>query len=422
MFSNRKIEKYLFFMLAIQVLGFLYFISFFKVNSYLPSPFVFDKFDTFQDLYNSMIWTQTNRMYSEWHSVYPPFVFFLLKVFSSLTGYMNNLKISEERILNTNILSLYLVWAFISPILIMNFEAWKNVKFNQKALIYFIFILSPVFLFTLERANLVIIAPFFLAFFLNKNSFIKIVSAAILINIKPNYIFLLLFFALKKDWKLLASTISLSGFFFLIFGIFSGDNILNFIRNLFLFHGSQVISFPNQFIASGNLFGIVKVINNNLFLEALRNFSGFDFNLLSKALGWFFLAIIFLVTSVMLLKVFLAKPDLVNQDLLNCFIVLMILNLGSFNMLYNLITIFPLLPYLLKLNDRYILISLFVIFASFSFFYFDRDGLMIQYSFIARDYVRVGLQLTIQSLLLPVFNFLLFLRVSRKIINENKTT
>jgi hypothetical protein len=421
MFSNKKIEKYLFFMLAIQALGSLYFISFFKANSYLPSPFVIDKFDTFQDLYNSMIWTHNNRMYTEWHSVYPPFVFFLLKVFSALTGFINNLMFGEVRILNTTIMSLYLVWAFISPILIMNFEAWKNVKFNQKFLIYLIFILSPVFLFTLERANLVIIAPFFLAFFLSKKSFFKILSAAILINIKPNYIFLLLFFALKKDWKLLASTIFLSGFFFLIFGIFSGDSFFEFFRNLFLFNEVQVISFHNQIIASGNLFGILSAISHNSSLTTLNSFSGLDFSLTFKVLRWFFLAIIFLITSVLLLKVFLAKPDLVNQDLLQCFIVLLILNFGSFNMLYNLIIIFPLLPYFIKLNDRYITISLFVIFASFSFVYFEVGKGVIQYSFIAKDYVMVALQLPIQSLLLPVFNFLIFFRITRKIINDIKT-
>jgi len=66
--------------LIINALGLAYYISHVIEYGYLPSPFVYDKSDTFMDLFNTMYWAYYEGRYTDWGSVYPPLGFLFLKI------------------------------------------------------------------------------------------------------------------------------------------------------------------------------------------------------------------------------------------------------------------------------------------------------------------------------------------------------
>jgi hypothetical protein len=65
---------------TIQLLSVYYYFMYFADNGYLPSPFVFDKSDSFMDLFHPMWWASNEGRYTEWASVYPPLNFILLNI------------------------------------------------------------------------------------------------------------------------------------------------------------------------------------------------------------------------------------------------------------------------------------------------------------------------------------------------------
>jgi len=76
-----KVLAYLSIVLLLNIAGLWYYIDYFASNGYLPSPFVYDKSDTFMDLFNTMYWVYDDGRYTDWGSVYPPLGFFYFEVY-----------------------------------------------------------------------------------------------------------------------------------------------------------------------------------------------------------------------------------------------------------------------------------------------------------------------------------------------------
>ena len=46
-----------------------YYLFFLNSHGYLPTPFIYDKSDTFMDFFHTMIWADRDGRYTEWGSV-----------------------------------------------------------------------------------------------------------------------------------------------------------------------------------------------------------------------------------------------------------------------------------------------------------------------------------------------------------------
>ena len=76
---SERTTRLLFACCVIQIAGCIYFWLSFTQNGYLPSPFVYDKADTFMDFFHTMYWADEPGRYTDWGSVYPPLNFLFLK-------------------------------------------------------------------------------------------------------------------------------------------------------------------------------------------------------------------------------------------------------------------------------------------------------------------------------------------------------
>ena len=77
--SNRTVILILSAALLVQFGALAWYAVFFRTHGYLPEPFVYNKFDTFMDMYNPL-WWNTSDKYGRWGSVYPPLNFLVLDV------------------------------------------------------------------------------------------------------------------------------------------------------------------------------------------------------------------------------------------------------------------------------------------------------------------------------------------------------
>lgn len=343
-------------------------------NHFLPYPFPPDPADTFMDLFNTLYWTSTNKMYSLWHSVYPPLNFLLIKFISIIFSYKSSMSSVASRELSESIFFVSFIYLMIFPALIIKFKSWDVFLTWEKVAIYFIFILSPAFLFAVERANLILLVPIIIAFTLSQHSLSKILGIAILVNLKINFILLFIYFLIIKDIKSLLKCLIISLLIFLISALNLSDNSLLIFGNLFNFIDEDVISLSNQIYASINFFGITKIFSY-LFLNSDK----YDLLLYVKSHDSLkFLVFILNLSLISILTYFAIKlssfldKNKLDKDSNELFILtlLITLNIGSFNMLYNLIIIFPLFPFIFKTNLPLLKLVFLLLFVQIDPFYF----------------------------------------------------
>src|SRR5664279_5839562 len=65
--------------LALQIGSLVYYAWYLCTDGYLPAPFIFNKLDTFMDLYNPLWWSGEEGKYGEWRSIYPPLNYVILE-------------------------------------------------------------------------------------------------------------------------------------------------------------------------------------------------------------------------------------------------------------------------------------------------------------------------------------------------------
>ena len=170
---------------ALSIIYFVYIVSFYFNNSYLPAPFVVNKNDTFMDFYNVLHWSLRDGAYTEWYSIYPPLNFLITKVFQLLIldDPSGGSILLRDKIGNKII---YLIITYILCIFISIKISCKDIFTKKIEVLYFIIIvMSAPFLFALERANLIILTvPLLSLYIYSNNRIIKPLMFAILINIK----------------------------------------------------------------------------------------------------------------------------------------------------------------------------------------------------------------------------------------------
>ncbi len=123
----------------------IYFILNMIYSGYLPEPIFYVKSDTFMDFHHIQYWTYDVDRYTEWKSIYTPFSFFLVSIFTSyLPGDAFELR-------NDSAISLS-VFLLVAVSFIAYFQS-KLISIQNKRVWIFALLLSLNFLFTIERGN-----------------------------------------------------------------------------------------------------------------------------------------------------------------------------------------------------------------------------------------------------------------------------
>ncbi len=187
----------------IQVLGVSYFVLHFHTQQYLPSPFVYDKSNTFMDLFNPLYWANNEGRFDIWKSIYPPLNFIILKIISFIFN-------EESRIINAfamrgegqAIILFYSMIFFIFPVFLVTSAKWEKVVKNkyQALLWYLIIITNAPLLFMFERGNLILLCFTSLPLLLSEFWLLRIVAMSILVNIKTYFVGVAIVLIIKKNY------------------------------------------------------------------------------------------------------------------------------------------------------------------------------------------------------------------------------
>lgn len=270
--NNNKIFKLA---AALSVIFFIYIFIFYFNNSYLPAPFIVNKYDTFMDFYNVFHWGLREGAYTEWNSVYPPLNFIISNIFTLIFNIedLSGGSVSLRDKINYKII--YLIFTYIISIYIaIDISCNKIFDKNQKILYVLIIFFSAPFLFALERGNLIILAiPFLSIYIRTKKTITKSLAFAILLNIKPYFIVLYFieFIACKKtetkkDFLFLGAIFSL--IVLLITGLVFQQEYYRIPLNLVGF-GSQstlnevdILALPSTILAFKYLWSVVSIFGS----------------------------------------------------------------------------------------------------------------------------------------------------------------
>ena len=218
--------------LAIEIANIVYLSLFYYFNKYLPAPFVWDKNDTFMDFYNPLFWVLKDEFYTTYKSVYPPINYFFLKLFTfnlDSKSFSSSFQLREAK---SNFIYYYSAINAFILFLILKIGDWREVSNGRRILIWVTIIFSIPVLFAIERGNLIFVSLLVLAIYIaTENIWVKVITFALLVNLKPYFIFLLIEYLniYKFDLKIISKFIITSALVFLLTSLAAGLDIIAFI-------------------------------------------------------------------------------------------------------------------------------------------------------------------------------------------------
>lgn len=395
------------FILLCNCIGFFYYIAYYKINGYLPSPFVNDKSDTFMDLFNTMQWVYNDGRYTNWGSVYPPLGFLVLKVINLLLGGSFTADAAYMRTNSLCVIFGFIVLYLISAAVTLNARCFSGFSRIEKRLVYFLIILSTPMLFALERGNLIVLAPIFLAFVFSKIGILRALNIALLINLKPYFALLMMYYFFRRNFKGFFTCTAFSGLIFCISGLFLDNDFLVFFINLLSFSGNnelfslrEVMSMPSSVSAFSYIFK-----HPDGFNLALNFVSSFIITIFINTIEGIKWLILFFALTIIINKSKLMR----DTEILSVLIVL-ITNLGIWVGGYSLLLYGVIIPVVINLRAHWLYVSLLALLAM----PLDIVPLMSsfigqQYSYLSNTQVDVNWTLGLGSIIRPLINITLLL-------------
>lgn len=397
----KKISLYLYPILIFNLYNLTSYLIFFKKNHYLPNPFVGDKSDTFMDFFNPLYWAYQSGVYTDWHSIYPPLNFLILKAIHWVMGgqsiYNNALDFRSYAIAD---IGLFIILYFLSIAFLMRHKVWGIFSFGEKILLYLVIITSVPMLYALERGNLIIITLFVLPFVFSNNALTKALSIAVIANIKPYFILFSLYFVITKEWKNFTISIVAMGAIFILSTIILGVQANEFFKNIIYFNNHQIfdirelLTFPSSFNIGLNIFQYEQFVQHQKLL------------LILNYLLWLInLVIIALITILM----FNRGNRIYAQDFFTLCILLisnLIASAGGYSLIYYLAFI-PLLNSYHYRSFYFLVVTL--LFIDLDFFNLATRINANVFSFLGAQNLNVTWHLGFGSLIRPILNLLLLL-------------
>lgn len=398
---------YIFAILFVNSLVFAYYMHHLMAYGYLPSAFVYDKSDTFMDFFNVLYWAYDSGRYTDWGAVYPPMNFIAIRLANFL---FNGGGFGDPTIMRDNSLMVIMaicIGYLIIPVFLLNVKYWRDFTNKEKILLYFVIISSSPMLFTLERGNLILIAPLFLALSISKTGLARCTSIALLINIKPYFVLLMIYYVIRGNWRgFLICTIITSIIFFST-GLLLDENFLKFFFNILkfskedeIFSLREIMALPSSISAFSY---VLRSPEGAIFAHQILNFEqvAYLINTL-EAMKWSLL--------VFSLIVLYSKANLISDSEIFSLVTVFISNLGIWVGGYTFILYAPLIPVLIKMRMSRIYLSILVLIAlPLDIIPLLEQNIGEQFSFLAASYVDVNWTWGLGSVLRPIVNICLII-------------
>lgn len=397
----------------LSVLFSIYLATFFYFNSYLPAPFVVNKYDTFMDFYNVFHWSLRDGIYTEWSSVYPPLNFLFANLFQyifDLQDFSGGSGLLREGIGQQII---YLILIYIVCIIISINISSKEI-FNRNEKIYYLVItlLSAPFLFAIERGNLIVLSlPFLCLYIKSNNSIRSSVYYSILVNLKPYFaiIYILNLINRNKNCDQILF-LKLAPIFSLLIYIFSGliinqeyyltpANLIGFGTQSVL-NVVDILALPSSIISFTYIFDVIPSIGR------------------INLLNYIIYAILYSLILLSLVRIFKFGE---NSDNLSILAVLIITNFSIVTGGYGMLYFIPLVPMLFKekLNNIITIIIFFLFLGIWDIiiiYYYDIGNTGV---YLSGAIVKINQGITLGSIIRPASNFIiLFLFYNKLKMNK----
>jgi hypothetical protein len=415
--NYKNIFKYL--VLPLTLFNSFFYFRFLLINNYLPAPFHIDKDDTLMDFYNPLFWVIKDEFYSTFNSVYPALNYYILKIFESfaITEGFSNAK--DLRFIN-NTLTFDVVLIYISLIFISLIISRPKVLSNNLLFLFlFIIVFSFPVLYAIERGNLIIFCLPFLAIFITSNStIIRSINLAILINLKPYFIFLLIgsINKNKNDYKLILYSFFLSLTIFTYLGIMAKIDFFNFFQNYFLFSNSTSIAAESK----------ISLTNSISSLHLFKNFTGryqlFGFE---SSFRFWYSFLIFLNMLTILILIILSYLKNISRIEYSFIGIAIITNISSSFGGYILILYIPMILIMLKeqIFNKYIILIIIIFWLPLDFLPILKIDYGYMNSFfldgLALKFRPVDLEIGLGSFFRPLANYLILIILIKSILKKN---
>jgi hypothetical protein len=398
--QDKKITVFLLIVCVIQMMALVYYLNFFRANGYLPSPFIYDKADTFMDLYNPMFWAYQEDRYSEWRAVYPPLNFLILKwlhaVFDGGDVASHPLILRKESV---NLQIALCVAYLAAPLFTLTRAYWRTTSGINRILIYAAFTACAPMLFALERGNLIVVSLFFIPVLFADKPLPRLLALAVLANLKPYFILLWLAYAAKRRWNDLCVGLSLTLAIYLLTSVMLGSSPLAIPLNILAFAQQAPFS-PIEVISMPSSVGAFSYV---LASEAFQKGSKMQMATIDALI-----VLIDLAKNGMLALALFALLKARNTVSLRqaCALVLVLIpnmgiSVGGYTMAFYLV----LLPFLYETRLRWIYCGLITALAlPFDCITLLQDGTNTQLAYLSGKAVIVKWQLGLGSLVRPALN------------------
>jgi hypothetical protein len=357
-----------------------------------------------------MYWAYDSGRYVEWMSVYPPLSFYILKIINVAFNGAYNGTPEIMRIESPCVVAGFWLIYVTLPVIMLKMKCWLNFSSEQKILVYLIIIFSTPMLFALERGNLIIICPIILSIVLSKTGFLRGLGIALLINVKPYFALLLLYYLARKNWRGFVTVVGLSGLIFVATGLALDENFLLFFRNLVgfsqneeLFSLREVMAMPSSISAFS---AVLKTSGGAMFASSYMEISKIP--LLVKVIEMLKFA-----TLIFALAVTFKKAALMHDAEIVVLLVVVITNLGTWVGGYSIILYAALLPIFYNMPFKRLYFFLLLLLA------FPLDIIPIltqnigeQYSYVSNSSIDVEWTLGLGSIVRPMANIVLLMSIT----------
>lgn len=254
----------LYFVIFIELINIFYFSFYFIKNDYLPSPFIWDKSNTYMDFYNPLFWVIKDGFYTSFNSIYPALNYFYLKIFAfgvDAALIENPFQLRDASL----VLSLLIISINLAIVaVVVNMGEWHKLK-CAKIIVFLAFALSSPVLFALERGNLIFLALFFMALYLNSsNPWMRPIFFGLMVNVKPYFILLILLDVNIHSFNRSALTRNIFSamLIFISLGCLAEIDFIKFISLYFGFSSGSVISWDGYVALPNTLSSLVFIKKN----------------------------------------------------------------------------------------------------------------------------------------------------------------
>jgi len=409
---------YICLILMLNTAGVVYYINYFNIFGYLPSAFIYDKSDTFMDFFNVLYWSYDDGRYIEWGSVYPPLCFLITRLINFL---FNGEVFGEPSFMRDGSLSVIVgicIFYLASPIYLLKTKCWRDFTGLDKIFIYFTVIASAPMLFALERGNLILIAPLLLSVALATMGTERCIFIALLINLKPYFIILIIYYIIKGNWRGLLTCSLAAGSIFTITGVLLDNQFFIFFYNIFNYSKEEALFSVREILAlPSSVSAFSYVLNNPDGVAAASRFLNPE-NVQYLA---FVIELVKWIVLMFSLGVLFLRSNHIHDTEVLLLLMVVISNLGIWVGGYTLILYVSLIPVFRKMKWR----DLYYMVLALMSFHLDiipllDDFIGMQHSYLGSTEVEVRWTLGLGSVVRPLTNLTLLMLISVEFFSRRK--